>query len=202
MRQIGYNTQRDNFDFGGQFKASCQCFSTSAWMLLSFFAPSSYKANDDAFLARYVDDVSDAVGKPGVGEEIKENDHAIKGNTAYWWQVHKEAIRKWLVAGGIANPKVVFKDGDCSATELREALKISPVILGTNKMAGLPGGHIILLVDQTEDSFVVNDPFGNATTGYVDKNGSMVKYPKDWILPFISYNRGRLMRAMWIDKNI
>ena len=185
MRLVGYNSQRDNFDFGGQFRGSCQCFSTAAWMFISYIDP-KFKANDDISLRAYVDDVSDIVGKPGIGEKIKKAYRFISGNSAYWWQVHKAALEARL------GEKVVFRDGDMSEAEFVEAVMRGPVIIGTNKMAGLPGGHIILATDRDR----YNDPYGNARTGYRDRNGANVEYPLDWIRPFIEYNKGNKIRAI------
>jgi hypothetical protein len=194
MRIIGYNSQRDNFDFKGLFSASCQCFSTSAWMLLSFYVKSII-ATDDQGLKRYVDDVSDTVGVPGVGEKIKRLHSYISGNSAYWWDVQKAGIESWLDhLGG----RCVFKDGNCTMTELVEQLSKGPVIIGTNKMGGLPGGHIILAVDCEGKSLICNDPYGNALTSYRNVNGEMVYYPIDWIRKFIG---GDKIRCMWYDIN-
>jgi uncharacterized protein YvpB len=55
------------------------------------------------------------------------------------------------------------------------------VIIGTFKLGGLPGGHIILLVGIDDYDYIVNDPFGNANTNYKDKNGAGVIYPKELI---------------------
>jgi len=198
MRKVGWNDQRNNDDFKGQFKASCQCFSTSVWMLMSYFSR-AIRADDDKGLKMYVDDVSNVVGSAGIGEIIMRKLPFIKGNSAYWWQVHKAAIEKWLKQVGV-NAVVTFRDGDCTMSEIEFALKYSPVVLGTDKMAGLPGGHIILVVDRDDRNWYVNDPFGNANTRYTDKNGAMVAYPIDWLKQYITYNKGGLCRAMWIEK--
>lgn len=195
MRTISYNSQRNNFDFSGAFHGWQQCFSTSAWMLLSFFCPKMYRSDDDQGLATYVDDVCNTVGKIGVGEAISKKLH-ISGNTAYWWAVHQEAIREWIFKAG-KKIDVIFEDGTASWNDFADAIKKSPVILGTNKLAGLPGGHIILVVDYDGKNLYVNDPYGDATTGYKDPNGTMRIYPKEWIKPYVG---GDHLRIMWVEE--
>lgn len=191
MRLLEYNSQRDNYDFEGQFKGSCQCFSTSVWMFLAYYVPDII-AHDDNGLAKYVDDVSNIVGKPGIGEQVKSEHPEITGNTAYWWQVHKAAIEKIFSDHlGHCPQKVAFRE-QVTIDELKNALENGPVILGTRKLGGLPGGHIILAVDKDAGNIYCNDPYGDATKGYASRNGENVKYPIDWL----SHHIGA---AMWAE---
>lgn len=190
MRKVGYNSQRDNYDFGGLFKAACQCFSTAAWMFMSWF-DEKIIAGDDVALKGYVDNVSDIVGSAGIGERIKRNFSFITGNSAYWWQVHKAAIEERLCF------PVTFRDGDMTLAELIEKVRLGPVIVGTNKLGGLPGGHIILLVDTDGISFTVNDPYGNAVSRYANKNGEAVSYPIDWLKQYMGDTYGSRIRAIY-----
>lgn len=194
MRKIGWNSQRDNFDFKGMFRGGSQCFSTCAWMFMSFFTD-KYPANDDSMLSKYVDDVSDLVGSPGIGEIIKLKFRWITGNSAYWWNVQQAGIEKWLHLAGVSG-RAVFMDGTCSWDKLAEVLKAGPVILQTNKMGGLRGGHIILIVDIEGDYLIANDPFGNALTGYSSKSGESVRYYKGFLKPYVG---GEKLRCMWWD---
>ena len=67
---INYNSQRDNISFAGKFPGFWQCFTTCSWMLMSYYCD-KIKAGDDKGLSLYLDDVEAIVGKPGIGEKIK-----------------------------------------------------------------------------------------------------------------------------------
>jgi uncharacterized protein YvpB len=182
--EIGYNSQRDNYSFFNTFPGWAQCFSTSAWMLMSYFT-AKITAGDDAGLAQYVDDVEANVGKPGIGEIIKRKYNWISGNTSYWWLVQEAAITKWLNERGLIGHAKFINGG--TYADISIALINGPVILQTNKLGGLPGGHIILLVGMENENFIVNDPYGNANTKYVDKNGHQVLYSKTLIASVSGY---------------
>jgi hypothetical protein len=201
VRVIGYNSQRDNYDFAGKFKAWNQCFSTSAWMFLSYYCD-NIKADDDNSLQLYVDDVEASVGKSGVGEKVKQKYNWITGNTSLWWNVQKEGIEKYMWKNGF-HGEALFHDASFPFYSLSSILKDGPVIIGTHQMGGLPGGHIILLVDvdTNVDTFIVNDPFGNARTNYSDHNGNMARYSSKWLLPFVTYKKPDLIRCIfWVKK--
>lgn len=200
MRRVGWNKQRNNPNFNNVFSGSKQCFGTSGWMFMSFFAPDKYKYDDDQMLSQYIDDVTNIVGKPGIAEELKGKNY--KSNTEYEWLVEKAGIEKWLHNAGVQG-KIVYNYTTNEAPtntwdDIKNALKISPVIIGTTKMGGLPGGHIILLTDCEGDNFQVNDPYGNALTNYVDQNGEAVIYSLEYLKKF-TYSP-TLVRAMWWQK--
>lgn len=164
MRKIGYNSQRNNAAVKG-LSGAVQCFATSAWMFLSYYAPNTYKADDDAGLARFVADVT----KNGRSNEFE-------------WSVQAATIQKYLAAAGVK--KVVRLEIDLnkdtgllSPDDLRAKLASGPVIIGTKKLGGLTGGHLILAVDNAPDGKVYhNDPYGDANTMYSDPNGESVLY--------------------------
>jgi hypothetical protein len=183
MRIIGYNSQRDNFDFSGKFHGWQQCFSTSAWMFMSFWSD-KIAFNDDKALAKYVDDVSDAVGEPGTGEAVKKDHHEIVGNSAYWWVVQKVGIETKLNASGIQG-QCIYQD-NATYDDIYKYLKNGPVIIGTDKLAGLPEGHIILGVDQADGGLIINDPYGDANSFYKNMNGAEVLYPRPLLEPHLS----------------
>lgn len=204
MRQIEYNSQRDNFNFKGLFRGSCQCFSTTAWMLLSFFAPQKYFATDDDGLKAYVDDVCNLVGTKGIAEMIAQAEGlSTKNNLAYEWTVQRAAIAKWLWSVSVAGAPVCDINLDTgkgllSWQDLPAVLEKSPVILGTTKMGGLSGGHIILVVDIAGDVLICHDPYGDATTNYTVQSGNYVRYPMAWIRPYTGETH---VRALWWDRN-
>jgi hypothetical protein len=93
----------------------------------------------------------------------------------------------------------IFRVDNGTWEELSEVLKNGPVILCTNKLPGLPGGHIILIVGETENGWIVYDPFGNANLKYSDKNGKGVLYEKEWLKSFTeNINKDKkLMYLFW-----
>jgi len=42
-------------------------------------------------------------------------------------------------------------------------------------------GHIVCVIGYTPEGYIVNDPYGNALTGYADANGRKVLYPYDYM---------------------
>ena len=86
-----YNSQRDNFSFGGRFRGNVQCFSTSAFMFMGAYSEKIRNGGDE-MLKKYVDDVEITVGHRGIGEKIKERFSWITGRTSYWWLVQKHGI--------------------------------------------------------------------------------------------------------------
>ena len=125
-------------------------------MFLSFYEPSKFKADDDNAVARYL---------------------LSLGNHAFEWDAHAKAIQHQTDKKIVCAVNLDTGAGLLSLDDLREKLKSGPVIIGTNKMGGLPGGHIILAVDNTPDGkFYCNDPYGDANTGYKDPNGASVIY--------------------------
>ena len=145
-------------------------------------------------LATYVDDVEATVGRPGTGERVRERYKWITGKTSMWWLVHQAALQE-----RIADRRVLFNE-HFPIEQLPHTLEAGPVIIGTNKMGGLPGGHIILLVDYDHErnAFVVNDPYGDATGNYLYAHGHGVRYGYDWLLQYIDYgnNAARCIYAI------
>lgn len=182
MRKVGYNSQRDNFVVK-DIKGSSQCFSTCAWMLLSYYAPEMYKFDDDEGLKHYITELT-----------------RLNASDAFEWSCHAKLIDKYMRAAGFRGNVIINIDLDtglglCSKESLWSALACNPVIIGTKKMSGLPGGHIILGIDNDiNGNPIVNDPYGNALTGYKDTNGAGVTYT---VSMFDAVNPNGLIRAMW-----
>ena len=183
MRNIGYNSQIDNFVVAG-IGGSSQCFATSAWMFLSWYAPDHYKVNDDKGLMQYVEDIT-----------------ASAASDEYEWSRHQYMIQKYLTSAGVKGSVKLGIDLNtgkptCHIEGLKALLSCGPVIIGTKKMAGLPGGHLILGVDNADTGIICNDPYGNALTGYSDKNGSGVIYP----ISMFDAQYPDMIRTMWFER--
>lgn len=189
---VGYNSQRDNLSFGGKFPGFWQCFTTCAWMLISFYTPEKYRFNDDTGLAGYLDDVEATVGKPGIGEAIRKKYNWITGHTSEWWAVQQAGITAWLNRAGVAG-SAVFCDQTVDFADLPKLIERGPVILGTKKLGGLPGGHIILAIGYEPGGIICNDPYGNAVTNYKGRNGEAAFYSDALLQPAT----GQKIRCMY-----
>jgi hypothetical protein len=184
MRVVGYNSQRDNFEIKG-IPGSSQCFATSAWMLLSYYAPAKYNVTDDLQLKWYIGDLT---------KSSAENE--------YEWSCQADMIGKYLKGADVNKNVSLGIDlnsgiGTVSPDNLRALLKNDPVIIGTRKMSWLPGGHIILGIDNASNgSIICHDPYGNALSGYKDQNGKYVEYPIS--LFDAAYPDGPI-RCLWVS---
>lgn len=193
-QDVGYNSQRNNENFNGKFSGFKQCFSTCAWMLLSYYTD-KIKADDDKGLASYLDDVEVTVGHPGIAEEI----YKAHSPSSFFWEVQAAGITKWLNGEGITG-RAVFCEGTKSFFEMKPMLQDGPVILGTWKLAGLPNGHIILVTGYTDTAIICNDPFGDARTNYQDTNGKNVEYSFPFIMPSTVYKQPDKIRCLYFQR--
>jgi len=192
IHEISYNSQRDNYNFSGKFSAWSQCFSTCSWMFMSYYS-SLYDGSDDKGLRYYVDNVEATVGKKGIGEKVRKKFSWIAGRTSLWWLTQKDGIEHYLWTSGVKGQVVFVEDRKKSLDHLKLKVQNGPVILGTKKIGGLPGGHIILLVGVSEKGFYVNDPFGNATKNYKDHDGDTILYPFEYIEKYL----GNVLRYIY-----
>ena len=188
---IAYNSQRDNINFGGKFPGFWQCFTTCAWMLMSFYSD-KYVATDDEGLSNYLDDIEVTAGKTGIGEKIKHKYKWITGHTSEWWLTQQAGIEEYLWRAGVKG-NAVFRDMTASFDELRSLLDGGPVIIGTSKLGGLPGGHIILAIGYNSEGIICHDPYGNAVTGYRSAAGGGVLYGDAYLRNFT----GEKIRCMY-----
>lgn len=174
LHKVVYNSQRNNINFNGKFSGWRQCFTSCAWMLMSYYSK-DIKGGDDEALSIYFDDVEDSVGHPGIGERIKMKFKWIRGKTSYWWKVQQEGIEHWLWQRGVKGNAIFQKK--IKFQDLYRLIQEGPVIIGTKKMGGLKGGHIILCVGKN----VYHDPFGDAKTNYRSHIGANVVYPREFL---------------------
>lgn len=198
MRSIQYNSQRDNYSFAGKFKAWSQCFSTSVWMLICYWLK---KPCTDFELAQYVSEVEIMVGGNGrIARRVTAWAKWISGYTSLWWLVQKEGIKEYLSE---LNGTVIFRENNGTWDEVVTALKHGPVVIATHALPGIRGGHIVLIVDSDADTWVVHDPFGDATTGYLVTDGSNRRYSKEWFRRFTENVTGRSgqIRIIYFQQN-
>lgn len=198
MRKIAYNSQRNNDDFGGQFRAYNQCFSTCAIMFMSHYSK-QIAGDDDRFLKKYLFDAEATLNPQGLGARLRLKYKWIKGATSVWWLVQQEAINDYLHHYGVKG-QAVFYDATMLIESLPEFAKLGPIILGTSKIGGLPGGHIILIVDYNAKtkSLVCHDPFGDARNQYGNTNGAYVEYDLEWITPYIQVSKDCCRCMRWV----
>lgn len=207
QHEIGYNSQRDNYSFGGRFSAWSQCFSTCAWMFLSFYSP-RVEADNEAGLRWYVDEVEAQVGgRPGIAERVIRKFRWISGYTSLWWLVQKAGVEYVLRVHGVAGGGV-FRESNGTAEEMSARLERGPVILGTSRLGGLRGGHIILVIGRESDAngrlqWIVHDPFGDANANYSRENGAAVRYDAEMLARYTENVTGRpgCIRYLFWDEN-
>ena len=198
QRLIAYNSQRDNYSFRGKFSGFRQCFSTCAWMFMSYYSK-RIQAQDDKQLAWYVDQVEATVGAVGIAEKIRQRYQYIKGKTSQWWLVQKAGI-EFILKSHSVKGHCVFSE-KASWQDLDACLKKGPVIVGTKKLGGLAGGHIILIVDTARNGYIANDPFGDGLySNYQKTNGHGVFYGKQSLAPFAEIAKGKKLRIIYWNK--
>jgi hypothetical protein len=184
MRTIGYRSQRKVTGFENVFPDSWRCFTASAWMFLSFY-DSTIEVDDDEGFNEYLDDVEASIGKAGIAEEVQAEDRGVKGHTSTYFKVQQAGINKRIA-------EHATYDENYPIDQLGALVQEKPVIIRTYKLGGLPGGHMVLLVDYLPqcDSFRVNDPYGNAVNGYNNPNGNNVLYQMEFIKKAIDKGNG------------
>jgi|SRR6185436_19441663 len=186
--QIVYNSQRDNDNWGGVLPYWAQCAYTSFIMFLSNWISI---ARTKEYETAYVDDTEALVGKPGIAEEAEKKYPWIKGRTGAWFYVHRDACAQRLAAAGVKG-QMVCRAGEPlgggrinygTTEEISAALKSgSPVVVSTKLT---DQGHVVLIVGETFDAWILEDPYGDARTQYRDPNGHQVQYLKTWFNPLI-----------------
>ena len=197
FHQIPFNSQRDNKSFNNLRPASAQCFPTCAWMFMSFFCK-DIDALDDRGLALFLNEVERKIPGGSFAEDfIKANPNKLPKNvevTSIYWDVIQYGINRMFDLYGV--DKIARWD-EVAYERLPSILHSSPLIFGTKLTAS---GHIILLtgIDKQSDSFHVNDPYGNYTTGYKDLNGQTT-YTADLILQTgeACVGKKNMMRVMY-----
>lgn len=196
MHEIEYNSQRDNKNFNGTFPGWRQCFSTCSWMLMSFYSKEII-VSDDIGLSKYLDDVEVSIGSKGIGEKIFKSE----GASSFWWTVQQAGITKWLNDHGI-NGSAEFYDCTKGFFDLKNILDHDPVIIGTSKLGGLSGGHIILVTGYDSVSLIINDPFGDANTNYGLHNGHQVHYNFNFLMQHCIYKTPDKIRCMYFQREV
>lgn len=170
MREIGYNSQRNNIKVN-DLGAYSQCFTTCNWMRMSYYCE-YIKAEDDTKLADFLKQV-----ETEIGPQMERVAHP-----SLYFDVQAKCVTSFLNLMGVAGEDV-FLSG-VSLNKLYNLLDDGPVTIGTNKLGGLANGHIILAVDKD----VFNDPFGDANNNYKDYNGRAVIYRPEMIKHFFTGN--------------
>lgn len=185
--EVGYNFQSDNHNFNGKLQGWAQCFSTSACMFISRWAP-QYTSSDE-YVRQHVQKIESQVGGSSWLNKIllKYPKISRESYTSLYWDIQKEAIQDALAPYLV---KVAFEYSSSWDTVSRALKRQSPVILGTK----LPPtkGHIILIVGEDEANWICHDPYGNARNGYVQDgvSGKYVKYNKKWLSNYVEGSLG------------
>jgi hypothetical protein len=146
-------------------------------------------ALDDRQLAKYVDDVEISVGIiPGLAEELRKKNPKVTGYTSLFWEIQHAGLNKWLHEKGVQGNAML--NLNASFADIRQVLNSGPVVIGTNKMGNLPGGHVILGVGKDDLSIICLDPFGDARNNYTDGTGDSVYYYDEFLKKYFT---GRIL---------
>jgi len=190
---IQYNSQRNNFEWGGRLRFFVQCWYTSCVMFLSGFLGK----RSEKFERAYVDTTESKVGKDGIAEKLMAKIPWLRRlvrngmRSGAFYLVHVEAIKDYLGAAGYDRNLVICKRNNGTWKEVSRSLKNGfPVILSTKLTSS---GHIVLVVGEDSANWIVHDPYGDARARNPDNpisgyrkspNGSFRKYPKGWLENF------------------
>jgi len=187
---IKHNNQRDNENFKGLFPGSWQCFTTSNWTRMSHYTK-EIDATDDIGLSKYLDDIEISIGETGLGEEIAKH-NSIKKWSSIHWAVQSAGVTKWLNKFGVSGHDVFV---NMKYSDIQEFIWKFPITVGTEKIGGLPGGHVILCIgiDDTTGDLIFNDPYGDANMNYSETNGERVSYSEK----LLTQNRDFFRVAYW-----
>jgi hypothetical protein len=173
-RVKGHNSQGNNINFDKEISGWIQCFATSDWMFLSYLTDGYYDINDDVGIARFLTTLLTG------GEDVGAEPRPIPKNhdEMFLWSKNFDMIKKYLLIAG-CNKKIEYSgDNGFSFDQIYGILKSRPMIIGTYKIGGLPGGHIIVAdhIDPNGD-IVVKDPAGDARMNYKAGSGDGAVYP-------------------------
>lgn len=174
--------QRKQSNFGGILSPSRQCAYASSVMFITHFLP---VPDLGKYYERYVDDTEIMVGKPGIAERLFPT---FKGRSGSLWKVHQMAIQERM-----PSLNIVFEER-AKIDDITRILSegFSPVIVGTTNFGGLPGGHLLVAKENRSAGKLCNDPYGDAGTGYANRNGENVFYADVFLSKFLS---GRVIYA-------
>ena len=183
VKEVPYFTSRDSVEAEG-LSGSPLGFTSVMWMIVKYFVPSI----DDEKLADYVSLVSSF----RTAAEDNEEEAPFTVNRSAEWLAHSRAVVAFLEQEGITTTKTkTWVDmpnnlGYGHFGVLEYVLRYGPVAIKTNGLGGKEGeGMILALYLDTDGAIVYHDPRGNALTGYSDTNGEKVKYPKEFIIPYV-----------------
>ncbi len=90
-------------------------------------------------------------------------------------QTDHDVLNQLICAYGF---KTSFSTGRRWSDVTEEIINRRPVILAGNFT---PSGHIICVVGFTPDGLIVNDPWGDALSGYDDTEGAKLLYPNSYL---------------------
>lgn len=123
----------------------------------------------------------------------------------YYWDKEKDSCIKWLNKSPYFNNSskhyVAWIEGATYEQICKEIDEGYTVVLGTYKLGGLKGGHVLTVVGYDENrNFILYDPFGDPNTNYKSKNGKGVLISSSD--NSISYMGSDMYRAMFIHSDM
>lgn len=163
LNEIVYFSQRNNY--GSPFN---ECFPTSMVMMMA--------NNLDV---TPVDQTLRAFMEDDLFDHFIEKTHK-RTSAKYEWKIERDMANKWLGKSNMLKPDpVVWREGMTTIEIEIEIDNGRMVVVGTDKLGGLPGGHIVCIGGYDELNFYLWDPFGDYRTRYGDHNGRNISIKKD-----------------------
>jgi len=159
---IPYNSQRDNKSFP-DFPFSSQCMATSFIMLLSTWIKEAETSKD--FETDYVKELTNTY--TGVAR-ITRSSH---------WPLCLKRLNSIGVKGEF---KDIYDTTNIPESEIKKALSIGSPVVTSTRLTDF--GHIILIIGETNNNWIVHDPWGDGFKGYLSGgSGNSVQYSKSFL---------------------
>lgn len=155
-----------------KYKPYSSCFShCAAWFLQEF----GVDINPDTVTTEINSQYWDAVTMSLYGPEVAKR---YKGNRQTLWELQLQYITEKLKKAH-CKKRAIFGT-DLTRDKAQALLLKGPVIIGTSpKYQGRTLGHVMLLVGVTTDGhYIIDDPFGDFSTGYKSHaDGNDIRVP-------------------------
>lgn len=182
IQNVEYFTQRDNKIF-----ASISCFPTSLAMCINYCLTQA-GLNKSAVGCAPENQLEDYLNMILDDNETKQWMIKNQGRLGMWiWQYKRRTL--YAVESYIFNRLMnslgyksteSYNAGYQTVCNLLKQNELPMVIGGNFSSVSSVGGHMVNLVGYNSiglKEFIVNDPYGNALTGYKDDKGEYVRYP-------------------------
>lgn len=179
---------------GKKISGWVQCFTASAWNYLSWMTDNFFQFGDKIATLRYLTYILTG----GRNEFDQETEIPSDHDAMFMYEKQLFAMNHYLHDIAFSDKRMNGFIGDGGSYDaVLQIAKKRPVIVGTYKIGGLPGGHVMIL-DHTGNNFnVMIDPAGDARTNYKIPSGYGVEYSDSMCREH--FGRGGRIHALWME---